>query len=187
MDIKEIQGILNHWGFRTGVIDGDLGPQTKQAVRRFQEAFSIGPHLTVDGIPGLKTQAAIKNLPHLSENFVVNELRSHGNGDCYVRRELLDGLEYLREFLNMPIHIISAYRDPAHNQRVGGASKSMHVYGLAADIPGLCSYRRVIDLQIFSGIGRRNGAISHVDMRHHAGGNNLTPHATPVSPTVWAY
>jgi peptidoglycan hydrolase-like protein with peptidoglycan-binding domain len=187
MLLTDVQTRLNRWGFPVGKVDGVLGPHTKQAVKYFQEACNLGPHLAVDGIPGELTQAAIACLPYLSEHFVAGELRSNGNGNCCIRRELLAGLEKLRAELNMPIHIISAYRDPAHNKKVGGAQFSMHVYGLAADIPGLCSYRKVEDLQIFSGIGHRHGAISHVDMRHNAGSNNKTPNATPIRPEVWAY
>lgn len=187
MNLRQIQERLNNYGFPCGNVDGILGPSTKSAIRYFQLACNLGPHLEVDGIPGPQTQAALEHLPNLSEHFVVGELSSHGNGNCYVRRELLAGLEKLREKLNMPIHIISAYRDPAHNHAVGGASKSMHIYGLAADIPGICGYRAVVGLQIFSGIGQRNGAISHVDMRHHAGSNNLTPSASPQNPVIWAY
>lgn len=187
MDNRAIQTKLNSNGFPCGKVDGELGPNTKAAVARFQMAFNIGPWLTVDGIPGPLTQAALNELPHLSENFTVEELRSHGDGTCYVKRELLKGLEQLRSSLNMPIHIISAYRDPAHNKKVGGASNSMHVFGFAADIPQLCGWQRVANLRIFSGIGRRNGAISHVDMRHFAGDNNKTPSATPLNPVVWDY
>jgi hypothetical protein len=187
MQVTDIQTRLNRWGFPCGKADGVLGPATKAAVVKFQYACNLGPHLTVDGVPGERTQAALANLPHLSENFVVDELRSHGDGTCYVRRELLVGLEKLRDALNMPIHIISAYRDPAHNARVGGAELSMHKFGLAADIPGICGYRKVAGLQIFSGIGHRNGAISHVDMRHNAGSNNKTPQASPIIPVIWAY
>jgi hypothetical protein len=187
MDTKQIQSLLATHGFPCGKIDGELGPNTKAAVARFQMAFNIGPWLTVDSIPGANTQAALANLPHLSQNFVVDELRSHGNGDCYVKRELLAALEKLRDLLNMPIHVIDAYRDPAHNAAVGGEQDSMHVLGYAADIPQICGWRKVASLQIFSGIGDRNGAISHIDMRHLAGANNHTPQATPLNPARWTY
>lgn len=187
MDLKRVQLLLNTNGFPCGSVDGQLGPNTKAAVARFQMACNLGPRLTVDSIPGDLTQAALANLPHLSENFVVAELQSHGDGCCYVKRELLFGLEVLRTDLNMPIHVIDAYRDPAHNADVGGEKDSMHVLGYAADIPQICSWRKVANLQIFSGIGDRWGAISHIDMRHLAGANNHTPLATPIHPARWTY
>jgi zinc D-Ala-D-Ala carboxypeptidase len=186
MNPADIQRTLNGNGFPCGKVDGELGPLTKLAVTKFQEAFNIGPPLRVDGIAGPITQAALGNLPHLSEHFVVDELRSHGNGDCFVKRELLSALEVLRDKLNLPIHVISAYRDPQHNTGVGGANDSMHLWGLAADIPGVAGWRAVAGLQVFSGIGDRHGAISHVDLRHLSR-HNQTPSATPQRPARWTY
>lgn len=188
MNLPDVQAVLNAHGFPCGKVDGILGPNTKAAVARFQQAYN-GPDkwLTVDAVPGPKTQAALDDLPYLSPHFTVSELASHGNGDCYVKRELLAALEQLRSFVNMPLHIISAYRDPAHNQAVGGADDSMHLLGWAADIPPVCSWRAVARLEIFSGIGDRYGMISHVDLRHLAGDANHTPQATPQRPARWTY
>lgn len=50
-------------------------------------------------------------------------------------RKLANKLEEARKLLgNRPITITSGYRTPAHNKAVGGASKSQHLYGTAADI-----------------------------------------------------
>ena len=35
---------------------------------------------------------------------------------------------------DVPVLVHSAYRCPTHNQKIGGAKNSQHVYGLAADI-----------------------------------------------------
>lgn len=44
-------------------------------------------------------------------------------------------LEILRKVLgDKPIVIRSGYRCPKHNEKVGGAPKSQHLYGKAADI-----------------------------------------------------
>lgn len=186
MTPTDIQRALSANGFPCGTADGVLGPVTKLAVTKFQEAFNIGPALKVDGIPGPLTQAAIANLPNLSEHFVVDELRSHGNGDCFVKRELLVALEVFRAKIGMPLHIIDAYRDPQHNTAVGGAGDSMHLWGLAADVPQICGWRVVAGWQVWSGIGDRAGAISHVDLRHLSP-HNETPTATPVAPARWTY
>jgi uncharacterized protein YcbK (DUF882 family) len=55
-------------------------------------------------------------------------------------RKLANRLEEARKLLgNRPITITSGLRTPEHNREVGGASKSEHLYGKAADIvvPGL--------------------------------------------------
>lgn len=187
MTLADIQALLNASGFPCGRVDGVLGPNTKAAVARFQQAYANGPWLTVDAVPGPKTMAALDDLPYLAPHFSTGELASKGNGDCYVARELLAALEQLRTFLGHPLHIIDAYRDPAHNRSVGGAADSMHLYGLAADIGPVCSWAAVARLGLFSGIGDRHGAISHVDLRHLAGDRNHTPQATPSAPARWSY
>ena len=186
MNLADVQRALNANGFPCGKADGVLGPATKAAVARFQTAYNNGPWLKIDGVPGPLTSAAVSQLPQLSVHFVVGELASHGNGDCYVNRELLVALEILRNRLGMPIHIIDAYRDPRHNASVGGAGSSMHLYGYAADIPQICSWRLVAGLEVFSGIGDRYGAISHIDLRHRSAANE-TPQATPEHPARWTY
>lgn len=50
-------------------------------------------------------------------------------------RTLAQGLELVRHALgDLPIHINSGYRCAALNKKVGGASESAHLSGLAADI-----------------------------------------------------
>jgi zinc D-Ala-D-Ala carboxypeptidase len=50
-------------------------------------------------------------------------------------RRLCEGLERVRVALNSkPIHVSSGYRCPALNRAIGGAEKSAHMDGLAADI-----------------------------------------------------
>jgi len=50
-DATEIQTALKKAGFFKGVIDGKIGPETKEAIRKFQEAHGITP----DGVVGSKT------------------------------------------------------------------------------------------------------------------------------------
>jgi GH24 family phage-related lysozyme (muramidase) len=47
---------------------------------------------------------------------------------------LMEQLEVLRAEVGAPIRIHSGYRSPAHNASVGGAKKSQHLCGQAADI-----------------------------------------------------
>lgn len=47
---------------------------------------------------------------------------------------LWDTLNYLREKLGAPVYVNSAFRTPAVNKQVGGAKRSLHMQGRAADI-----------------------------------------------------
>ena len=48
--------------------------------------------------------------------------------------ELAESLQELRNVLNTPIKINSAYRSLEHNARVGGTNSSQHLFAKAADI-----------------------------------------------------
>lgn len=79
-------------------------------------------------------------------------------------------LEILRKMLgNKPIIINSGYRCHAYNTKVGGVSKSQHLYGTAADISvrGISSSKVAeVAEQVFwdGGLGRYNN-FTHVDTR----------------------
>lgn len=49
-------------------------------------------------------------------------------------RELAANLQILRDEIGEPIRINSAYRHPAYNKRIGGATNSQHLLAKAADI-----------------------------------------------------
>jgi hypothetical protein len=51
-----VQFRLNALGFGAGPVDGIMGPRTRKAVLAFQRAY---PPLTVDGMPGPRTQARL--------------------------------------------------------------------------------------------------------------------------------
>ena len=60
--VTEVQQLLQRAGVPTGPIDGDFGPMTAAAVRRFQSARG----LPVDGMVGPRTWAALKQAPTTS-------------------------------------------------------------------------------------------------------------------------
>ncbi len=75
----------------------------------------------------------------LTKNFSLEEFNCKDGST--IPLELLDNvmdlaeqLQILRDFIGKPIHINSGYRSPAYNRSVGGASKSQHILGKAADI-----------------------------------------------------
>jgi hypothetical protein len=67
-------------------------------------------------------------------NFSPRELASKDDGSVLLDVPTLDKLQALRRALDKPMIVISAYRTPAHNAKVGGAKDSFHMQGKAFDI-----------------------------------------------------
>src|SRR5438477_12987070 len=68
--------------------------------------------------------------PHFSEI----ELACHHCGVNECKQSLVDALEAFRTLAGKPVTVSSAYRCPLRNTETGGAGRSEHVEGLAADI-----------------------------------------------------
>lgn len=49
-------------------------------------------------------------------------------------KELAKNIQVLRDYLEEPVHITSAYRTPVYNARIGGAKKSQHLLAKAGDL-----------------------------------------------------
>jgi len=64
--------------------------------------------------------------------FIRNERRF--NILPTINPDLLQGLQALRNLVQVPIHVINGWRCPEHNEAVGGKSGSLHLKGMAADI-----------------------------------------------------
>ena len=75
----------------------------------------------------------------LSTNFDLKEFASADGKEPSAEvlknlTELAKNLEVLRSHLKAPIQVTSGYRSKEHNAKIGGALKSFHVLGMAADI-----------------------------------------------------
>ncbi len=66
--------------------------------------------------------------------FTPREIASKGDGSLLIDEDALDRLQHARQIARVPFVILSAYRDPIHNAKVGGAPLSMHQQGKAFDI-----------------------------------------------------
>ena len=80
----------------------------------------------------------------LTENFALHEFRCKDGTDVPEDlmenvEELARNLQVLRERIGKAIIVISGYRSPKYNRRIGGARKSQHMKAKAADIivPGM--------------------------------------------------
>ncbi len=67
-------------------------------------------------------------------DFSPYELRSKSDNNLAIDEPSMDKLQHLRNLLDEPMRITSAYRSPAHNKKVGGAKDSMHLRAKAFDV-----------------------------------------------------
>lgn len=194
MNTQELQTILANKGFPVGTVDGVYGPKTRAALIRFQKAYY--DLLPTDGTIDYEVTQALRRFDktgNLSPNFTWAELRSKGDGTCYVRRELLYALEALRDYKGQPLPVISGFRDWAYHvevyRRLGKrvVRGSKHLIGGAADFSR--SYNLTLPeakaLKLFSGIGylRRSLRVTHVDVRHAIEKTTWTVE----KPSTWPY
>ncbi|GAA4908403.1 D-Ala-D-Ala carboxypeptidase family metallohydrolase [Streptomyces coeruleoprunus] len=184
-DVKELQIRIAGWAYDTPKqtyvsLDGDFGPGTKAALIRFQKAYG----LSQDGVAGPQTFAALNALESSdgsTAHFDWSEFHSKdGSGFTggrvaeatvkeNVRRNMYK-LEALRKKAGgRSITVNSGFRSTAHNAKVGGASNSMHVYGIAADIvvSGLTTYQtyKIAETCGYSGLEAYTHSWQHVDSR----------------------
>ena len=75
----------------------------------------------------------------LSKNFKKSEFKCRDGTEVPDElmdnlRELVENLQIIRDHINKPMLIISGYRTPKYNRRIGGAKRSQHMKAKAADI-----------------------------------------------------
>lgn len=77
----------------------------------------------------------------LTKNFHLSEFACNDRNQTEVPQDLIPNVEKLalnlqklRDFIDQPIDLNSAFRTPAHNEQEGGGTKSQHLLALAGDI-----------------------------------------------------
>ena len=68
----------------------------------------------------------------LSKNFKKSEFKCRDGSDVPAElmdnlRELVLNLQIIRDTIGKPVYVISGYRTPRYNRRIGGARKSQHM------------------------------------------------------------
>ncbi|OLT42504.1 peptidase M15 [Saccharomonospora sp. CUA-673] len=127
-------------------IDGQFGPATEAALRRFQSGYG----LQVDGIAGSETFGQIYALQsadctpihfaysEFNDNCGANNFSGGRVGAATAQentRRVMWQLEAMRKKLgDRPITISSGFRSVSCNSSVGGSATSRHMYGDSADM-----------------------------------------------------
>lgn len=104
----------------------------------------------------------------MSKNFSEDEMKCPCCG-VLPKPELVQKLQVLRERLGRSLSVNSAMRCEAYNTKIGGASKSQHINGVAVDIRALTGIEKyqIVDEALragFHGIGIADTFI-HLDLR----------------------
>ena len=104
-------------------------------------------------------------------NFKVIEFACHDGSDLIkIDSDLVLSLQQIRDNFASPVNIHSAYRTPAYNKQIGGAPRSQHIYGKAADIdvkgiaPLTVAQFTETDCKTINGIGLYDWGC-HIDTR----------------------
>lgn len=155
-DVAELQKRIAGWMSygENLTLDGDFGPATTAALRRFQAGYG----LTADGIAGPQTYNKLYELQNddctpvhfshaeMSQNCGAYNYQGGAVSAATARDNALRvmwQLEALRHKLgDWPLDLSDGFRGYSCNSSTGGASDSNHLYGSAADIvgsPSLCT------------------------------------------------
>lgn len=124
---------LDGGGSTCGVVNGEV-VNSPSEMRKVSNVLAIW--LKKDG-DGLIKEYSIKanGNDKLSTNFKVKEFRcKDGSDSVLIDGKLVDILQSIRDYFGKPVTINSAYRNATYNRKIGGASGSLHVKGMAADI-----------------------------------------------------
>lgn len=109
----------------------------------------------------------------LSTNFTVKEFAcKDGSDTILVAPDLVKVLQAIRSHFNAPVTLLSPYRTPQYNEKVGGVAQSQHCYGTAADISvkghtpaEVAAFARQI-MPDWGGVGiYKKQGFTHVDVR----------------------
>ena len=176
--IDTVQRQLNACGFSV-TVDGNLSPQTREALRFFQIGW-CGEHDlgSADGELTQETRDALAwavarggGLGPRAENFHYQEFRLDNRGDPRVRRSVGLAAQAYRDKFG-PTTILSSARSVEHNQAIGGATDSQHLFPKHWDAidpsPQVHSVSEVRGLDAWTGIGHHAAApepVDHIDLR----------------------
>lgn len=73
----------------------------------------------------------------ITKNFNISEFKCKDNGEVLLNFAVIDHIQRLQKFrdwYNRAMTVVSGYRTRQYNMKIGGATKSKHMEGIATDI-----------------------------------------------------
>lgn len=113
---RKVPTVICFW--EKGYTDGKITSDNKE-----------GSNMVNVNVYNASTEGATK----ITTNFKVSEFKSDSK-IVLIHHTLPIALQMIREKVGKAVNLTNAYRTETHNKRVGGASNSYHLYGMAADI-----------------------------------------------------
>lgn len=104
----------------------------------------------------------------IADHFTLVEFACRdGSDNVWVHPWLMHGLDMLRRDSGAPVVLTNGFRTVRHNAKVGGAKRSKHLYGMAADVVSRAWSPEEVagwaEVKGFGGIGRYN-TFTHLDV-----------------------
>ena len=152
MEVRQLQNLLQYLGYYEGRVDGISGPLTEGAIAAFRQDNgnpNLGDELEEVLIGAVfhgrfkdsvvtDTNVGSKDFWDTVQYFGRHEFACKcgkcGGYPVEPKERLVRALDEIREEIGLPVYINSGVRCPEHNEAVGGADDSRHLYGDAADI-----------------------------------------------------
>lgn len=187
MEVRQLQNLLQYLGYYEGRVDGISGPMTEQAVAEFRKDNgnpNLGDELE-EVLIGAVFHSKFKNatssnkvatsgnwwdnIKHFRREEFACKCGKCGGYPVEPSEKVVRVLDVFREEVGLAVYINSGIRCKEHNEAVGGADDSRHLYGDAADIrcPGKMPselYNIAVQLLPDGGVGIYDWGI-HVDTR----------------------
>ena len=124
-------------------------------------------------LPADLLRAWRRRWPNFSLREIGQKARDLDDRLILIQPRALDALQDVRGRLGVPMVINSGYRSPRYNERIGGATRSKHVQGIAFDVsmtnqPDVKRFYRLALAAGFRGFGfypPGEGEFMHIDLR----------------------
>lgn len=80
-----------------------------------------------------RSKYELKIEAQVTRDFRLSEFASPDTGEAKMDMRVIIRLQAVRDHFGKDVVILSGYRTPAHNRKVGGHPKSLHLKGMAVD------------------------------------------------------